>query len=104
MSPVEVCTFSVGPPPFSLPSAVSVFGPHWLAFAADVDVGKIGSDVVSVAHIHAGAHVDGYIGGDIHRDVARARFQIGIVTLAAGIHQLHGDPARARFRLAEGTP
>jgi hypothetical protein len=27
ISPVDVCTFSIGPPPFSLPSAVSVFGP-----------------------------------------------------------------------------
>src|ERR1035441_8501096 len=73
-----------------------------VAFAADADIGKIGSDVVSVAHIHTGAHVDGYIGGDIHRDVARARFQIGIVTLAARIHQLHRDPARARFSPARG--
>jgi len=29
MSPVVVRTFRTGPSPFNLPSAVSVFGPHW---------------------------------------------------------------------------
>ena len=99
MSPVEVCTFTTGPPPFSLPSAVSVFGPHFAAFAADVDVGEIRRDAVSVAHIDAGTHIDGHIRRKVDRDVARARLQVRIVPLSPRIHQLHCDAARAGFRL-----
>ena len=102
MSPLDVRTFSMGPPPFSLPSAVSVFGPHLSPSLAIVNIRKIGRDAMPVAHVDAGTHIDRHIGGNIDRDVARARFQIGIAALAAGVHQLHGDPARAGFRRRRG--
>src|ERR1700722_4728864 len=79
-------------------------GPPLVAFAANMDIRKIRGDVMPVTHIHAGAHVDGYIGGNIHRDVARTRLQIGVVTLAARIHQFHRDAARPCFRTGRGNP
>src|ERR1700676_387980 len=72
--------------------------PPFVAFAADVNIGKLGSDVVPVANVHTGPHVDRYIGGNVHRDITRTRFQIGVVTLAPRIHQLHGDSARTGLR------
>src|SRR5579864_1578701 len=69
-----------------------------IALAADMYVLKIGRDVMSTAHVDAGANIDGDVGSDVDRDVTGSCFQIGVATLAAVIHQLHGDFASASFR------
>ena len=60
---------------------------------------------MSVAHIDAGTHVNRYVGGNIDRDVACARLQIGIVTLSTPVFTsftvIPPAPVSAR---AEGTP
>ena len=67
------------------------------ALAPYMYVLKIGRDVMSATHVDAGSNVDGDVGSDVDRDVAGARLQIGIATLAAGIHQLNGDSTGTGF-------
>src|ERR1039457_1324668 len=68
-----------------------------VALTADVNIGEIGSDAVSVPHIDAGPHIDGYIRRNVDRNIARTGFPIGLVPFDARVHQFHGDPARTRF-------
>src|SRR5579864_1919401 len=68
-----------------------------IPFATDVDVGKIRRNTMPVAHVHAGADVHSNVGCNVDGDVAGASLEVGIVTLAAGVNQLHGDSSRPGF-------
>jgi hypothetical protein len=96
MSPVVVRTFSTGPPPFSLPSALRVLGPHLSPSLAMWISGK--SEVMwwPLAQVHAGADRYIHIGSNVDGDVARGGLQHGIVRgFGSGLHQLHRDSAGA---------
>src|SRR5579872_691055 len=69
-----------------------------IAFAADVNVGKIRCDLVPVAHVHTGTYVDRDVRSNINGNVTSRGFQIGVVTLAARVHDLHRNSSGAGFR------
>src|SRR5580693_2290516 len=74
------------------------------AFAGDVDIRKVRSNVVPIAQVHAGTHRDRHIGSDINRNVPRGSFKHGIAGWRSGLYQLHDDAARSGLNPRRWNP
>src|ERR1017187_89517 len=64
-----------------------------IAFAGNVDVREVGSDVMTIAQVDAGANRERDVRRDINGNISRRGFEPGIARWSAGFYKLHDDAA-----------
>ncbi len=111
MSPVVVRTFSAGPPPFKLPSAVTVFGPQSPPSVVTRISEKSEWMRWPLARLDGRANRDVQVRRQIDRDVPGGSFQHRIVALIRRrrrtwprCHRPRSQPARTARRSASMLP
>src|SRR5512146_1244437 len=85
------------PAAIQFPFSGNALGPPVAALGYHLDFGKIGLNLVSVAHIHRGMNSDRQGRRQIDGDVAGRSLQNGVAEAAVGGDKLRGNAATAGF-------